>query len=141
MQADIADGADRNCRAGRVDGHAAAVGVSDGGNTIDVWESWKNLRLDAMHRIVHGGRDALHGGRNSQNVFRPGRAIAIAVPIEGVAFERRLLSGDCGGEWQPVERGRGGHLKHVLANPASFRDCTRGESDGLPESYNRFIDL
>ena len=35
-------------------------------------EARQNLRLDAPHRVLHGGRDALHRGGDAQDVLGAG---------------------------------------------------------------------
>ncbi len=48
----------------------------------------QHLRLDPLHRIVHRRRNALHRGRDAQNVLRPHRAVVVHKPLEGVPLQR-----------------------------------------------------
>ncbi len=92
VQSDVPQRADGYRRARRIDGHAAAVGMGDGDHAVHVGKARQNLRPDAPRGILHGGRHALHRGREAQNVLRSG-TVRIAVALERVAFERR----QCGG--------------------------------------------
>ena len=89
MQPDVLQGADGNGGARRVDGDAAAVGVGDGDHAVHVGEARQKLGADALRGVLHGGRDALHGGGDAEDVLRAGAAVGVAVALEGVAIERR----------------------------------------------------
>ena len=89
VQADVAQRADRDLGAGRVDGHAAAVGVFEADHVVDVRELRQQLGLDALHREVEHAGHALHRGRDRQDVARADRAVGVAKAFEGVALERR----------------------------------------------------
>ena len=131
VQADVAQGADGDGGAGRVDGHAAAVGVRDGHHVVHVGKARQNFRLDAPHRVLHGRRHALHGGRDAEHVLRAHAAVRVAVAFEGVACERRQRGRRRGGERQFVERRALGHLHELLAHPGACGDGARRVADHL----------
>ena len=49
---------------------AATVRVGDGNYIIHVREPGQDLVLYSLRGILHGRSNALHGGRDAQNVFR-----------------------------------------------------------------------
>ena len=111
VAADVPQGADGDRGAGRVDGHAAAVGVRQGHHAVDVRVARQDLRPDAPHGVLHRRGDTLHGGRDAEQVARADGAVGIAVALEGVAFERRQGRGRGGGQGQLVQSRRGGQLE------------------------------
>jgi hypothetical protein len=130
VEADVAQRADGNGRARSVDRDAAAVGVLQRDDVVDVREARQQLLPDAPHREVHDARHALHGRRDREHVARAHGAVGVAVSLERVAVER--LAGGRGArrERQVVERagGRGG--QHPLVHPPSRGDVDTRESDG-----------
>jgi hypothetical protein len=75
VQADVAQRADRDLGARRVDRHAAAVGVLEADDVVDVRVLGQQFRLDALDRELDHAGDALHRGRDRQDVAacRPSR--------------------------------------------------------------------
>ncbi len=129
VQADVAQRADRDLGARRVDRHAAAVAVLEADHVVDVRETRQQLRLDALQRKVEHAGDALHGRRDGQDVARADRTVGIAKTFEGVAIERRLRCGLDGGDRQAVESTRFGHLQQPLVDPAAGGDVVVGKAD------------
>ena len=70
IQAQVAQCADGNSRARRVDGHAAAVVMRDGDYIVHMGIVRQHLGLDAPHRVIHRCRHALHRGADGKNVLR-----------------------------------------------------------------------
>ena len=138
VQPDVLQGADGHGGAGRIDGHAAAVGVGDGDHAIHVGEARQDLGADALRGVLHGGRDALHRGGEAEDVLGAGAAIGVAVALEGVAVERRQRGRDGGGQGERVERRRGGHVEQFLAHPTAGGDGAVGDADGLAVTQHRF---
>ena len=77
------------CRVGRVDGDAAAVGVLEADDVVDVRIARQQLGLDPLDRVLDDAGDALHGRRDGEDVARADRAVGVAEALEGVALERR----------------------------------------------------
>ena len=125
IQADVAQRADRNDRVGRVDRHAAAVAVLQGDHVVDVRELRQQFVADPLDRELDHAGDALHRGRDRQDVARADRAVRIAVALERVALQRGQRPGRRGGDRQAVERARFRHRQQALVHPAARRD--RGE--------------
>ena len=121
VEAQVAEGADGDLRAGCVDGDAAAVVVRDGDDVVDVGVARENLRLDAADGVVHGGGDALDGGVDAEDIFGADGAVVVAIALEGVALKRRLRLGCCGGELQSVEVGRLGQDDQSFMHPTALR--------------------
>ena len=82
---DVAQGADGDGGAGCVDGHAAAVGVGEGDDVIDVGEAREEFRPDAADGVIDRGGDALHGSGDAQDIARGGGAIGVAKAFESEA--------------------------------------------------------
>jgi hypothetical protein len=129
VERDVAHGADRHLRVGRVDRDSAAVGVLEPDHVIHVRIAGEELVLDALHRVVDHPRDALHGLGDREDVAGADGAIGIAVTLEGVSLERLELRRLHGRYRQALERARGGHLQRHLVHPASCREGTRGAAD------------
>ena len=89
MQRQVAQRANGNGRARRIDSHSAAVRMRDRDHVIHVRIARQNLRLDAPHRKIHRRRHALHRGADAENVFRPHRSVGIAIALKRVALKRR----------------------------------------------------
>ena len=106
MQSDVPQRADGHRGAGRIDGHAAPVGMRDGDHAVHVGKARQNLRPDALRGIFHGGRDALHRGGETQDVLGAGTAIGVAVALECVAVQGRQRGRDGGRQRERVERRR-----------------------------------
>jgi hypothetical protein len=74
---EIADGADGDRGAGRVDGDAAAVVVRDGDYVVDVRVVREDLGLDAADCVVDRGGNALNRGGDAEDVAGSYRAVAL----------------------------------------------------------------
>ena len=105
VEAEVAEGADGNLGAGCVDGDAAAVGVGEGDDVVDVGVAGEELGLDALDGEVDGGGDALDGGGDAEDVLRADGAVVVEEALEGVALEGRHRRRDGGREREGVERG------------------------------------
>ena len=122
VQADVAQRADRDHRVGRVDGDAAAVGVLEADDVVDVRVARQQLGLDPRDRELDDAGDALHGRRDGQDVARADRAVGVAKALEGEAFERRRRVALDGRDRQAFERARRGHAQQPLMDPAAGGD-------------------
>ena len=130
IQRDIADGANWDVGARRVNRHAAAIGVLQSHYVIDVGILRQQFLLDALDRKLHHARHALHGGGDRQDVAGADAAVRIAVALEGVAlqcFHRRRLDG---GNRQAFQLARGRHVHIVLGQPAAGRQIFGGKTNG-----------
>ena len=82
VEGDIAQRADRDLCARRIDGHPAAVGVLQADHVVYLRVFGQQLGLDALHREAGDAGHALHGLGDRQDVARADRAVGIAVALE-----------------------------------------------------------
>src|SRR5690242_20520772 len=104
MQADMFQCLNGNSRPGRINSHSAAIAMSDRDYIVNIREARENLRSNPLYRVLHGGRDALHGRGNAENVFRPYRSVSITITLKRVTFEAGKRRGDRGGQRQLIKR-------------------------------------
>ena len=128
IQADVAQRADRDDRVRRVDRDAAAVAVLQADHIVDVRVLRQQLGLDPLDREIDHPGDALHRGRDRQDVARAHRAVGVAITLETEAGQRGLRGGLDGRDRQAVERTRLGQLQQALVDPAP--GCDRAEPRG-----------
>ena len=88
VERDVAQRADRDLGAGGVDGHAAAIGVLQADDVVDVRVQRQQLGLDARHRDGDDPGHALHGRRDRQDVARADGAVGVAVALEREAGQQ-----------------------------------------------------
>ena len=62
VEADVAQGANRNVGAFGINGHTAPVGVLQPHHIVHIGIVSQQLLLDALHRKVHHPGNTLHGG-------------------------------------------------------------------------------
>ncbi len=123
--------ADRDCGARRIDRHSATVRVGNGDDVVNIGEARQQLGADAARRVLHGRRDALHGGRNAENIARTDGTIGVSVTFEGEPIQRRKRRGDSSRQRQIVERGRRRQIHQLFAHPRAFLDAPVGAADIL----------
>ncbi|SOY63831.1 hypothetical protein CBM2589_A70004 [Cupriavidus taiwanensis] len=128
VQRDIADGADGDAGIGRVDGHAATIGVLQANHVVDVGVLRQQFFLDAAHREFHHALDALHRGGNAEDIARADRAVGIAVALEGIAVQRRQRR-HAGADRQVLQPRRRRHPDHALVDPAAARQVLERVAD------------
>jgi len=122
-------GADRDDRVGRVDRDAAAVGVRQAHDVVDMGVPGQQLALDALDREFDDAGDALHRLRDRQDVARAHRAVGIAVALEGVARQRLPRRRRHRGHRQALELASRRHAQHPLVHPAAGRDVLQRVAD------------
>ena len=130
VQADVAQGADRDLGALGVDGHAAAVAVLDPHHVVHVGKQRQQLVFDARDRKFDHARDTLHRGGDGQDVAGAHRAIGIAKAFECVALQRGQRRGFDGGHGQVVQLTSTGHVQQTFVHPAACGNV-------LPRMANR----
>ena len=127
---DVAQGADRDHRIGRVDGDAAAVAVLQRQHAVDVGVLRQQLGADALGRDARHAGDALHGLRDRQQVARADGAVGVAVALEGVALERLRRGRLARGHRQVGQVARRRHAQQPLVHPAACGNRFGGVADG-----------
>jgi hypothetical protein len=85
MSADVSDCLNWNFGAGRVHRDAASVRVGDGDYIIHAREAGQDLVLYSLRGILHGRSNALHGGRDAQDVFRSHASVRIGKTIKRIS--------------------------------------------------------
>ena len=128
----IGNGTDGNVGQGRVDGHAAAVGVGYRHHAVHIGIFGQQLFFDALHGNLQHTSGALHGGDNSQQIPGTGGAdlVSVAHPC-GTWRHGQLFRGDeVGAERQIFHGGAFRQLQHMLVDPAARRNGLFGEAKG-----------
>jgi hypothetical protein len=130
--------ADRHRSARRVDRDPAAIGMRDRHHVVDVGISGQQLLANPVQCELDGAGDALHAGRDREDVAGADRTIGIAIAFERMALQRRQRDRVGVRLRQIVERRRVGHLHQRLLDPTAFRDRRCGMADDLAVAANDF---
>ena len=137
IETEIAQCANRNLRAGCVDRDAAPVIMGQRDDVVDVGKARQYLRFDALDRKVDGGRDALHGRGDAEDILRAHRPIVIKKTFEGVALKRRHRRGYSSRERQVLQRRSDRQTHPLLMHPTPLRNRAICVSDDRAIAHDR----
>ena len=118
-------------RTWRVDGHSAAIGVSERNHAIHVREARQQFAPDAVRCVFDSGRDALHCGRKAEDIAGPIGAVNIRVALKGNSFEWRQRRGNGSGERQGFQGRSGWHGEQLFPNPCARAQIAPCMTDNL----------
>ena len=130
VQADVAQRADRDLGAWRVNRHTTAVTVLQTHHAVHIRVKRQQLAFNAFHRNLDHTRHALHRGRDGQQVARADRAIGIHIAFKGMALER--CPGRCwlGGHGQTLQLACSRNVEQALMHPAACCNGFTGVTHG-----------
>ena len=119
IQADVAQGADRDVGPLGVDGHAAAVAVLQPHHVVHIGVLRQQFVFDARDCKLDHARNTLHRGGDGQDVAGAHRAVGVAKAFKGVALQRGQRRGFDRGHGQVLQRAGTGHVEQTLVHPAA----------------------
>jgi len=122
IEREILQRADRHNGLGCGDRDAAAIGMGQRDHVVDVGIFRQQLGTDFLDRVLQRSGDALHRGRDAEDVLGAHRTVGIAKTFECIAFERRQLWRHGGCDFQRIERRRFRHANARLIDPLAGAD-------------------
>ncbi len=137
IECEVLQGADRHHRIRRGDRDAAAIGMRQRHDVVDIGIFRQELGADALHRIFHRALDALHGRGDAEDVLGAHRTVGIAKALERKTFEWRQRRRHRGRDLELVERRRVGHADARLVDPFAGQDRRQRMADHLAIADDR----